>query len=179
MDANYIGFETLLANRAAAEWAFWSMVGTVIAAFATVAAVISSLIIAFASMRPKPRIRGEVTLSAMKGVFWQKGISINIANIGVMPINITSIVWHFDGSTTFMHDFSPHGHNLPKKLEHGESALFFIENDENITWAKDVKNFILQNHGKIEKLRISVNLGTMDKFFIKPSDEVITIIKSA
>lgn len=177
MDANYIAYETLTANRDAADWAFWSMIGAWVAGFATLAAVATSLYIA--KMRPKPRIKGEITLSALKKFSWQKGVGINVSNVGLMPINITSIVWHFDGDSTFMHDFSPHGCNLPIKLEHGESAFFFIENDEHIPWARDVKNFIHENNGKVERLRVAVNLGTMDSFFLKPSDTVIKTINDS
>lgn len=44
MDANYIAYETLVANRAAVDWAFWSMIGTWLSGIATVAAVITSLL---------------------------------------------------------------------------------------------------------------------------------------
>ena len=177
MSPEYISLETLIANRDAAEWAFWSMIGTWLAGFATVAAVITSLYIA--KMRPKPKIKGEVTLSALKKFMWKKGVGINIANVGQMTVNIVSIVWHFDGDTTFMHDFAPEGQNLPLKLEHGEAGFFFIENDQHSPWGRDVKQFILENHGEIEKLRIAVNLGTMDTFFIKPAKAVIEMIKNA
>lgn len=177
MDEKVIALEALKAAQVSAEWAFWSMIGTWVAGFATVAAVITSLYIA--KMRPKPRIKGEITLSAMRRDSWQNGVGISIANIGQMPINIASLIWHFDGDMTFMHDFAPGSHKLPKKLEHGESAFFFIENDDHITWAGDVKNFILEKNGSIEKFRIAVNLGTMDKIFIKPADDVIKMIKNA
>ncbi|HGM5294777.1 TPA: hypothetical protein ACKP0P_001343 [Serratia marcescens] len=177
MNENYIAYETLVANRDAANWAFWSMIGSWVAGIATFAAVVTTLYIA--KMRPKPRIKCEITISAMKRYSWKKGIAIHIANIGIMSINISSIVWHFDGDTTFSQDFEPEGSNLPKKLEHGESAFFFIQNDEEINWGKDVKNFILENNGRIDRLRISVNLGTMDKFFVKPHKSVIKIIKES
>lgn len=177
MDPNYIAYEALQASREAAEWAYWSMIGTWLAGFATVGAVASSLYIA--NMRPKPRIKGNITLSAIKKFEWKKGVGINIANVGHMPVSITSLVWHFDGETTFMHDFAPEGQNLPIKLEHGETGFFFIENDQHSPWARDVKNFILENHGKIERLRIAVNFGTMDRVFIKPAEAVIKMIQNA
>lgn len=177
MDANYIIYETLVANRDAADWAFWAMIGSWVASGATLAAVLTSLYIA--KMRPKPKIKGEITLSAMRKYDWKKGISIRIANIGPMPINISSLVWHFDGDVTLMHDFEPEGDNLPKKLEHGESAFFFIQNDENIKWDQDLKKFILEHNGAIEKLRIAINLGTMDKIFLKPHSSVIKRIKNS
>ncbi|WP_129543781.1 hypothetical protein [Serratia sp. 1D1416] len=177
MEANLISYESMLAARESARWAYWSMIGTWLAGIATFAAVVTSLYIA--KMRPKPRIKCDITLSAMRTSGWKKGIGIHIANIGIMPINISSIVWHFDGDTTFMHDFEPEGSNLPKKLEHGESALFFIQNDEKINWGKDVKKFILENNGKIDRIRISVNLGTTDNFFIKPHKSIIQMIKDS
>lgn len=177
MDVDLISYESMIATKKAAEWAFWSMIGTWLAGFATVAAVITSLYIA--KMRPKPRIKGEITLSALKTFEWKKGVGIKIANVGPMAVNIVSIVWHFDGDTTFMHDFAPEGQNLPLKLEHGEAGFFFIENDQQSPWARDVKKFILENHGEIEKIRIAVNLGTMDSFFIKPAVTVIEMINNS
>jgi hypothetical protein len=177
MTDNEIAIQALMAAKNSAEWAFWAMIGSFLSGFATVAAVVTSLYLA--KTRPKPRIRGEIIISAMKKMSWQNGIGISVANIGQLPINITGLVWHFAGKSTFMHDFAPGSHKLPKKLEHGESAFFFIENDEHILWAHDVKNFILENHGKIDKLRMVVNLGTMDKQFIKPAPEVLDIIKRA
>lgn len=177
MSPEYISLETLNANRDAAEWAYWSMVGSWFAGIATFAAVLASLYIA--KMRPKPKLKGEITLSAVRRTFWKKGIGINVANLGLLPVNITGIVWHFDGDTTFMHDFAPEGQNLPLKLEHGESGFFFIENDEESPWARDVKQFIIENNGSVDRLRIAINLGTMDRFFIKPDEKVIQVIKDS
>lgn len=177
MDPNYIAYEALQASRDAAEWAYWSMIGTWVAGFATLGAVVTSLYIA--KMRPKPRIKGNISLSAIKAYEWKKGVGINIANVGQMPVNITSLVWHFDGDTTFMHDFAPEGQKLPIKLEHGETGFFFIENDQYSPWARDVKNFILENHGEIARLRVAVNFGTMDRVFIKPNEAVIEMIQNS
>ncbi|WP_406909206.1 hypothetical protein [Klebsiella oxytoca] len=40
MDANYIAYETLVANRNAAEWAFWSMIAAFISGTASVVTLI-------------------------------------------------------------------------------------------------------------------------------------------
>lgn len=177
MDDKVIALAALQTAQESASWAFWSMIGTWLAGFATLAAVVVSLYIA--KMRPKPRLKGEITLSATKRGSWQKGIGISVANIGLMPVNISSMVWHFDGDTSFMHDFAPGSHSLPRRLEHGESAFFFIENDDEITWAKDVKKFIIENNGDIKKLRMAVNLASMDRFFIKPAKAVISDIENS
>lgn len=177
MSENELDIQALIVAKDSANWAFCAMIGSFLSGFSTVAAVVTSLYLA--KIRPKPRVKGEITISAMKTISWQNGIGISVANIGQLPINITGLVWHFSGKSTLMHDFSPSSHKLPKKLEHGESAFFFIENDEHILWAHDVKNFIIKNDGKIDKLRMAVNLGTMDKYFIKPSPEVLGVIKKA
>lgn len=177
MDADLISYESMIAAQKAAEWAYWSMIGTWLAGFATFAAVITSLYIA--KMRPKPQIKGEITLTALRQLGWKKGVGIKISNVGQMAVNIVSIVWEFDGDTTFLHDFAPEGHNLPLKLEHGEAGFFFIENDQQSPWARDVKKFILENNGEIVKLRIAVHLGTMDIFYIKPAKAVLEIINNS
>ncbi|HAT2743912.1 TPA: hypothetical protein I8372_001480 [Citrobacter farmeri] len=38
MDSNYIAYETLVANRAAADWAYWAMMGTWASVFVTMVA---------------------------------------------------------------------------------------------------------------------------------------------
>ena len=64
-------------------------------------------------------------------------------------------------------------------LEHGEAGFFFIENDQQSPWARDVKKFILENNGEIAKLRIAVHLGTMDIFYIKPAKAVLEMINNS
>lgn len=67
MDANYIAYETLVASRAAAEWAFWSMVGTWVSGVGT---ILAALFAAFAlnSWRKQDRAksRRELKIALLK-----------------------------------------------------------------------------------------------------------------
>lgn len=56
MDANYIAYETLVANRAAVEWAFWSMLGTWASVFATIVAAVVAGIAIFGWKRQEEAI---------------------------------------------------------------------------------------------------------------------------
>lgn len=69
MTDNEIAIQALMAAKNSAEWAFWAMIGSFLSGFATVAAVVTSLYLA--KTRPKPRIRGEIIISAMKKMSWQ------------------------------------------------------------------------------------------------------------
>lgn len=67
MDANYIAYETLVASRAAALWAFWSMVGTWVSGIGT---ILAALFAAFSlnSWRKQDRAksRREVKVALLK-----------------------------------------------------------------------------------------------------------------
>ncbi|WP_222890221.1 hypothetical protein [Enterobacter sp. C2] len=67
MDVNYIAYETLAANRDAADWAFWSMVGTW---FSGVGTILAALFAAFSlnSWRKQDRAksRREVKVALLK-----------------------------------------------------------------------------------------------------------------
>lgn len=177
MDADLISYESMIAAQKAAEWAYWSMIGTWLAGFATFAAVITSLCIA--RMRPKPRIKGEVNLITLRKLGWKKVVGIKISNVGPMAVSIVSIVWQFERDKIFLYDFAPESQNLPLKLEHGEAGFFFINNDQQSSMGREVKQFILENNGEIAKLRIAVHLGTMDSFYIKPAKAVLEMINNS
>ncbi|MEH4615083.1 hypothetical protein POY37_16585 [Klebsiella pneumoniae] len=64
MDASYIAYETLVANRNAAEWAFWSM----IAAFISGTASVVTLIFAYRALttwrdQEKTKVKMEFRLA--------------------------------------------------------------------------------------------------------------------
>ena len=44
MNADYISYESLVAAREAADWAFWSMIGTWLSALATLFAAIIAVL---------------------------------------------------------------------------------------------------------------------------------------
>ena len=173
MDANYIAYQTLVANRDAADWAFWSMVGTWFAGVATFLAVLIAL------RRPVPRIRGSVRMIIVSPPPYNKptfGIGISINNIGLTPVRINSLVWKFSREVRVQYRESKPGDSLPKKLEHGDSSAFFFENDEDGEWLSDLKKWSSKSGCKPHKLRIEVTLGTGDIFYLRPKKDVIDFL---
>lgn len=177
MDEKVVALAMLQAAKDSAEWAFWSMVGTWFAGIATFLAVVVSLYIA--NRRPKPKIRASVSHSVALGAFKRRGIGIEIANIGSVPVKISSLIWHYGGAGTLYHDFDPVSSKLPIKLEHGDSAYFFIHSDDDVRWDRDMMNFITEQGGKAEKLRLAINLGTKDRFFVKPDKSIVKMLKNS
>lgn len=177
MDDKALALATLQAAKDSADWAYWSMIGTWFAGVATFLAVVTSLFIAY--RRPRPRINGEIEISEMMSNPSKRGIGISISNIGLTPLTISSLIWHFGAKSTLMHTFDPISMKLPAKLGHGESAFFFIHNDRDVRWDRDMKKVILDSGGKTKKLRLAVNFGTKDKYFIKPNKDVMKLIEKS
>lgn len=179
MSPDYILYETLVANRDAALWAFWSMIGTWVAGAMTFAAVCVSLVVSF--RRPKPKLKGSISHMFVNpnGMRYKGGIGVNIYNQGANPVSISMLTWNFGKETRLIYAVDPSAHTLPKRLEHGESAVFFFWNDENCEWAENVKSNVLKSGGKIDKMRLEVSLGTGDTFFIKPPKGILKILYDA
>lgn len=67
MDANYIAYETLVASRAAALWAFWSMVGTWVSGIGTIlAALFAAFSVNSWRKQDKAKSRREVKVALLK-----------------------------------------------------------------------------------------------------------------
>lgn len=179
MSPEYISYETLVANRDAALWAFWSMIGTWVAGVMTFAAVCVSLVVSF--RRPKPKLKGSISHMFVNptGTLYKGGIGVSINNQGANPVSISMLTWNFGKETRLIYAVDSSASTLPKRLEHGESALFFFWNDENCEWAKDVKSNVLKSGGKIKRMRLEVSLGTGDVFYLKPPEGILKIFCDA
>lgn len=179
MNADYIAYESLVATRNTAEWAFWSMVGTWFSGIATFMAVCLTLYIS--NRRPRPKLRGTVSLGGITGQNVSTfGVTINIANVGIQTATITSVTWTFGTKNSLLQILGGgFGDDLPKKIEHGEYAFFFIQNDTNGDWARDMKNKIWEQGGNVRKLMLLVHLATGDTMKIKPAKNVIKMIEKS
>ncbi|WP_410743094.1 hypothetical protein [Citrobacter freundii] len=178
MDANYISYESLLAARDSAQWAFWSMIGTWFSGIATFMAVCLTLYIS--NRRPKPKLQGTVSLSFLtNGNSSFSGVGINIANVGAHSAIITSLTWTFGSRNSLLQIVDGFGDNLPKRIEHGESAFFFIQSDLNAGWSQNMKYQISRQGGRIRSLKLQAHLATGDALKIKPAKNVIQMIEDS
>lgn len=178
MSDNEIAIQALMAAKESANWAFWSMIGTWFSGIATFMAVCLTLYIS--NRRPKPKIAGSVKFSFLSGGYASvKGIGINVANQGLTSVIITSLTWTYGTNNSLLQFVGEFGDNVPKKIEHGESAFFFIRNDEDARWASDMHKLIRNQGGRVRKLKLLVHLASGDVVKIKPAKNVIRMIESA
>ena len=178
MDDKTMALKALIAAQEATYWAFWSMIGTWFSGIATFLAVCLTLYIS--NRRPKPQLKGAVSLSFFtNGNASLSGVGISIANIGTYSAIITSLTWTFGSRNSLLQMVGGFGDNLPKKIEHSESAFFFIQSDLNAGWSQDMKYQIYQQGGTVRKLTLQVQLATGDVLKIKPAKNVIKMIEDS
>ena len=107
------------------------------------------------------------------------GLSLTVANTGALPVVISSITWVCGGKRKFTMLFnSSVSQKLPKKLEHGESSMFFIEFKNFVEWKAEILRLIEQSEGKISELKYIVTLGTGQELTFNPDKELIKTLKS-
>lgn len=168
MDTDLIAFEslitaqqTLIAAQETAKWTYWMMFATWFAGAATFSAVVLTLYIANRKPVPSLKISASGSIIAPLPGITQTGYGITVANIGNTPAVLSSIHWECGGKHKVLQFFSPGvSSQMPKKLEHGESAFFFIEVDDFSDWVKFMKKNIDDAEGSVSKLKIVVSLST-------------------
>lgn len=179
MDSEFIALETMIAAQETARWTLWMMYATWTAGAATFSAVLVSLYIA--NMKPKQRIKSTcntVIVAPLPGVS-MFGLSINIANVGIFPVVISSITWVCGGKQKLVMLFnSSASQKLPKKLEYGESAMFFAEINNFSDWKRDILGFIEKSDGSLSKFRYVVTTATGEDITFKISKELLNTLKS-
>jgi len=187
MDTDLIAFEsliaaqqTMIAAQETAKWTYWMMFATWFAGGATLSAVLVSLYIA--NKKPVPRINSfvDATIIAPAPGISMVGLSITVANVGLYPVVISSIHWEFGGKKKIVQMFNKLiSAQMPKKLEHGESALFFIETENFSEWIVNFRKLIEDSDGKLSKLRFVINLTTGQRISFKPKRDLIETLSEA
>lgn len=165
MDANYIAYETLVANRAAVDWAFWSTIGTWLSGIATVAAVITSLYLALKN----PKIGGRVRLGRMFFEVDDKPVVvITVVNKSLHSIRIKAIFWVVGGENEIQQMFRNQASDpLPIRLEHGDEANYRIIINDDDSWLKRIAKRLLDENASVEKMQCVVALSTGERYRLK------------
>lgn len=165
MDANYIAYETLVANRAAVDWAFWSTIGTWLSGIATVAAVITSLYLALKN----PKIGGRVRLGRMFFEVDDKPVVvITVVNKSLHSIRIKAIFWVVGGENEIQKMFRNQASDpLPIRLEHGDEANYRIIINDDDSWLKRIAKRLLDENASVEKMQCVVALSTGERYRLK------------
>ena len=160
MDANQIAYESLIAARESAQWAYWAMLGSWASGVATFLAVVVSLYLANRRSRPVLNISIEWCFID-SGYQIISGVSVTVANAADTNVVITSIAWEMGGNKKLAQMFD-HGlsDKMPKKLASGESAMFFVENDQSNSWLRALLKNIKEHNGNVDKLTACVSLAS-------------------
>lgn len=176
MEANYIAYETLAANRAAAEWAFWAMIGTWLSGIATFLAVIVSLYISMRNL--KSFVGGHVKLGRMiSDVDDKPVVKITVVNRSLHSIKIRAIFWVIGGEREFQQMFrNQESDDLPIRLEHGDEANYRIILNEDDSWLKRIAKRLNDECASVEQMRCAVSLSTGERYYLKVDDRVKTKI---
>ncbi|MFB5745078.1 hypothetical protein ACE38U_09325 [Cedecea sp. S5-13] len=184
MDSNYIAYETLVANRNAADWAFWSMIGTWFAGLATFLAVCVSLHLGL--RKPAVKISCKIGESVFfAGPYRNNGVSVIITNQSLYSVKIQSVNWVFKKSISFYQPFSSrHSAKLPQKLEYGEQLSLWIDLDDEPNWIEHIANGLKEHGGNPKDFRCVVRVTTgenitfkLNKSLIKKIDDYFKLAK--
>ncbi|WP_193160265.1 hypothetical protein [Serratia ureilytica] len=152
--------------------ALFSAIGGWVSGIATVSAVGISLYLA--NRKPKINIKCRIGFRVIIGRSYvgkdirEDGLSITIANQSVVPITVNSIHWEF-GRETVLHQMfgDSNSASVPKKLEYGDEALFWIKNEDD-DWFNGFVAKLKEQNPKIRKFKCCVNLSTGQTFSFKP-----------
>lgn len=186
MDSDWISFQTLLtaqdtlqATQETARWTYLMMVATWVAGISTSAAVILSLYLA--NRRPRPIINTSISACILQPIGWgiERGIVINVANAGAIPVVISGIEWTFNAKSKIFQTFErTHSDVIPRNLGPGETASYYLIFKKN-EWAKNFVKSIDECGGNIQKLSFNVKIGTGKSFKRKVDKETIELIQNS
>lgn len=152
--------------------ALFSAIGGWVSGVSTVAAVSVSLYLA--NRKPRISIKCRVGLRVIFGKSYvgrdvrEDGLAITVTNQSIVPITVNNIHWEI-GQKTVLHQVfgDTNSASLPKRLEYGEEALFWIKN-EGDEWLCRFSEKLKGQDAKMRKLKCCINLSTGQTFAFRP-----------
>ena len=138
-------------------------VGTWLAAIGTVGAVVVALWLAHRGQKVLLNVRVGLQFILGGGVA-EECLTFRVTNLGDRPVTIESIGWRVGAGKTRKDAFQPEstsrGDRCPKRLEHGEAALFFVDISEFSTWITDFsERFIADRPLRTLRAQIHTSVG--------------------
>ncbi|MDP5147249.1 hypothetical protein ORI98_12475 [Shewanella sp. ULN5] len=168
------------------EIQFWTMIGTWVASFGTIAAVITSLFFAYNQNKVKLRItvgHRQIVSSGTEGT--PDYCIIKVVNLSNKPAKIESIGWQagfWRSKTSMIQLFGiPGFDDIPKVLTEGQDATFAVpfrlnggKDDWIIRFPKSVTETSSLN---IHSLKLWVHIAQGQTFIAKPEKGLIDQLK--
>ncbi len=170
------------------EIQFWTMIGTWVASFGTVAAVITSLFFAYNQNKVKLRITvGHRQIWSSATGEAPDYCVIKVVNLGNKPAKIESIGWQagfLRSKTSMVQLFGiPGFDDIPKVLTEGQDATFAVpfhlkgdESDWIVRFPRSVNELSSLN---IHSLKLWVHIAQGQTFTKKPEKGLIEQLKKS
>lgn len=159
--------------------ALFSAIGGWVSGIGTLLAVAISLYLA--NRRAKVRLKcdaGEriiVTQGKHSGAENQPGVAITITNLTALPVTITTLGWTC-GKKNYWHQMlgDPESASLPKRLEYGEQALFWISlAGKEDTWFEVFAQELKKRGANPHKMKVTVTTSSGGVFRFTPEKELL------
>jgi len=158
----------------------WNAVGTWLAGFATLAAVLVALYLARKAERINIRVNAGIRLVFMgDGTPAEEHVGITVVNLGDRPVTINSVGWRIGKGKNARFCIQPltgrYTHQYPKQLAHGEQATFMVSFAEVPDWPKEfATNFVNDlTPGNIKTLRALVHTSIGQTIEVMPENNLL------
>lgn len=156
-----------------------SAVGTWLAAFGTVGAVIVALWLARSGQKVSLKARVGIR-HIMGGGHSRECLSFRVTNLGDRPVTIEGVGWRVGRgkSREFadqMMSFSL-GDQFPKRLEHGASASFILDFSESPAWKTDFFEKVIGNR-PLKTLRAQIYTSVGHTEVVRPEVSLLKRLK--
>ncbi len=170
------------------EIQFWTMIGTWVASFGTVAAVITSLFFAYNQNKVKLRITvGHRQILSRSSEGSPDYCVIKVVNLGSKPAKIESIGWRagfFRSKTSLIQLFGiPGFDDMPKVLAEGQDATFAVpfrlKGDSDDWIVRFPKSVTEHSSLNIHSLKLWVHIAQGQTFTVKPEKGLIEQLKKS
>ncbi len=161
-----------------------SAIGTWIAGFATLFAVLVSLNLA----RKAERIRLKASVGVRllfegNGTPAEEHVAFSIVNLSNRPVIIDSVGWRIGRKRNMRFAIQPlHGRyteQYPKRLEHGEKASFLVSFKEIPNWIHEFSSDFIQDISKrnLKTLRALIHTSVGETIQVKPESSLLNKIR--
>lgn len=155
------------------------VVGTWLAAIGTVGAVVVALWLARRGHRVLLNAHVGIRLIIGGGVS-QECLAFRVTNLGDRPVTIVQIGWRAGARKKRVHAIQvvseSQSDQLPKRIDHGETALFLTLFSEHPTWISEFSEKVIANQ-PLGTLRALIHTSVGHIEIVRPEDGLLELLK--